>query len=313
MFFVNQDGANLSIKPYSSFDIGEVLEIQILENVKQLNIIGKSSVFDNFYSYFTNSQTITFNGSKYFEFPEDFEVELYSMGKSGFLYYDKKARLAYASRSLSLLNDYCAALNRSLIGLMKSANRSTQIEVYYLNEDFSKTPLNPDSINSEENSTFEFGWSPNSFNHFEFHIVIEAKSYIKKEGMFYTKYSGRAPNIGNFEQYVIADDNDKVFPEFFPERELDYNVIFTDLNNDNAEDILVPNVMLPEEYKQMIQQAKNNNKTNLSYSGLSRFGYGVQVFIRILPEEESTTLYEASVTKLVVSGMPNLDSSFIFR
>ena len=313
MFFVNQNGSNLSIKPYHSFSMGHVTEIQILENVKQLNIVGKSSIFDTFYNHFTNCQTITFNGSKYFDFPESLQVELYSMGELGYLFHDKKARLAYASRSLSLLNDYCTAFSKSLIGLMKDVNRNIQVEPFYLNDDFTRKQLNPNEVDIEENSIFEFDWNNNSYNHFVFGMVIEAKTYVEKKGMFYTKYSGRALNIGHFEQYIVVDDPDKNFPEFFPERELNYNIIFTDLDNDNAQDVLIPNIMLPEEYKQMIQQAKTNGRSNIVLSGLSRFGYGIQAFITILPEEQSTALYEAIVTKLVVSPMPNLEASFIFR
>lgn len=311
MFFVNQNGSDLLIKPYSSFDMGVVTEIQILEGVKQLNIIGKSSIFDNFYNHFTDFDLITFNGSKFYDFPSDFEIELYQMGESGYLFHDKSENLAYASRSLSLLNDYCAAFKKSLISVMKNANRTVQIQPFFLNDDFSKSKFNPNDISLEENSIFEFGWNNNSYNHFEFNIGINVKGYKHKKGMFYNKYEGYALNIGKFEQYIILEDEDKTFPEFFPERELNYHIIFSELINDSAEDVLVPNIMLPEEYIQMIKNARNNGQTNLTYSGLSRFGYGVQAFIRVLAEEESTANYEAAVTKLVISPMPIIEASYI--
>jgi len=313
MFIVNQNGKNITIKPFQSFEMGEPAQIQILENVKQLTVIGKSSVFDNNYNHLTNCSSITFHGEKFFDFPESSQVELYRMGNLGFLFHDKKVNLVYASRSLSLLNDFCAAFGSSIISLMQSVNRTLQVHPFHLDMDFITKNEDLEEINPEIHTSFEFGWNGNSYNHFSFEMIVESSKHEIFKGMFYTKYSGRAVNIGDYEQYIVIDDPDKTYPEFFPERELNYNVIFTNLKNDNAADVLAPNIMLREEYKQMIQQAKNNGQTNLVYSGLSRSGYGVQAFIDLISEDLCTPTYEAIVTKLVVCPYPNIESTFLFK
>ena len=64
---------------------------------------------------------------------------------------------------------------------MKDVNRNVQVEPFYLNDDFNKKKLNPNEVDPEENSLFEFDWNNNSYNHFVFGMVIEAKTYVEKK------------------------------------------------------------------------------------------------------------------------------------
>lgn len=314
MFFVNHNGDSLLIKPYLSSGMSlDKGEIQILELVSQFTVVGKSSCFDNFYTHYANLYTITFTGNKFFEFPEDMSIELFQLtNDAGFILHNKKKGLAFASRSLSLLNDYMYAYGQSLISLFKEAERTTIIEPFFINDNFNISDITP---SPEEHLIFDLSWDEDSFNHFPFKVIINKDTYRKEEGMFVNKYSGNVLGVGAFEQYIVKGQNDPdmTYPEFFPERELNYSVIFNNLVNDNAEQILLPNIMLENEYHAMIKDAKLNGKDTLVFSGLSKYGYTILAHIKILPESESTTGYEAKIEKLILSPAPKLDANFVFR
>lgn len=314
MFFVNQNGNSLLIKPYLNSSINlDKGQIQILESVKQFTVVGKSSIFDSNYTQYTNCNTITFSGTPFFNFPEYMSIAVYELSEgSGYIFHDQKKQVAFASRSLSLLNDYTFAFGQSLIGYFKEAERSTIIEPFFINDNLNTSFEEP---TSEDHLIFDLNWNENSFLHFPFKMIIERDTYNKTSDMFATTYTGFALGLGSFTQYIIKgqDDPDKVYPEYFPEKKLNYCVIFDNLVDDNAEHILSPNIMLIDEYRTMLKEAKKNGRNSILFNGFSKFGYSVSAQISILPESESIDGYEAKVTKLVLSPVPFLESNFLFK
>lgn len=307
MFFVNKVKGDYLIKAYPNFK--RQTPVQLLHNIKSFTIIGKSSVFDDFITFHENCNSITFQGDTYYDFGEESNFELYNIEDAGFLFLNKSnpnAWVVVASRSLSILNDFCSDADLSILNLIKNHNPLVEIKATNINNHFSTNHLTDSDTSINLHNVFDLNWS-DSYSRFNFDMIID-KNFKKEDFIYYKKFSGFALNIGHFEQ-IIVQQNDE-YPDYFPQANIDRFVTFTDLIFDNAKSVLVPLVLLDFEYEDFIKNAKSTGRQTATISGQSTYGYSVQADIRLLNKGEEFTNYDAVVTKLIIQPNPITETRF---
>lgn len=318
MFFISQSRKDLTVKSLSTARV--VSEVQsaltIIERPQIVIVLGNSSIYENFIQGFTDVNTLTFMGRKLFESNLGAKGVVYALTDDiGYVLHNIELDTVYLSRSMAVLNDFAIDSGLGMVDILRSSNNGeyTVIPEINLNNDFSRRHLSNENVDPNTHLNFDLGWTE-SDKQIPFNMAIKNEGYsARRDGMFYVQYNGYAPNIGNFEQLVIKTDSDIRFPDFFPERNLDRAIVFTNLEDDNALHILTPNVMLPDEFDSMILSMQQNMKTHTIFSGMHRSGYGVQAVVELLPDGEGHAGYKAKVTKLICTPNPLINENFIFR
>lgn len=316
MFFISETNNNLTIETLGNKEPSTDCKVIIIEEPKQVTVIGKNSVYDSPIHPYVHKGSLTFFGKTYVHLKDEVPLAIYELRNSdGYVVHEKTSNLVFVSRSFSKIVDYCLKQEFSILGVIRQ-NKSSDfiIPSITINNDFAKSTLKAEEVNADDHLYFELGWDINE-DYMNFNLVINQQGYlVNKNGLFYEEYKGTAPNIGTFRQVILKDlDADQRLPNLFPEATLDRCVVFTKLVDDNALSVLVPNVISIGEYNAMIKEMKTIGRKQLTFNGMHKHGYGVQAFIELLPEEESVTNYEAKVTHLIIAPHDIFVTSQIFK
>lgn len=309
MFSIIDKGNELVIKN-PQFGIDSSLPYQVVSSPKIVLALGENSVYDNFTTKFTNKKSLSFFGnlllSSIKDKNGDVDVEIYHLaGNNAYLISYDNGEYVTVSRSFKLSLDYAASLGFDLIKVIKEDKSTTHTfdGSLIINNDFTNKSIDPAEINSEDYMLLNLDLH-NSDKEVVINLIITAREYSKDTtSMFYSEYTGFAPNIGNFKQVAVKPNLDR-YPDDFPQAELDRLVVFTDLINDNAQTVLCPHIMQLEDYNGLISHAQRNELINFSYTGLHNNGCTVQVDMELLSEDENTPSYKARVVRLVL--MPQM-------
>lgn len=276
-----------------------------LNQIKQLTVIGKASMHDNHITAYIDKKSLTFIGNEPVKFKESFEdAAIYMLANDeGVIFFDKTDNQAYLSRSIYQLINYCLNIDIDILKIVyENAVSGAFPSKHIINNDFSIRKITGENISADDMLSFDMLWHSSS-SQLEFEMLIEQVGYkINKGNMFFTEYTGQAVNIGKFRKIALnpLEDGDRI-PDFFPELDLNDCIVFTELLDDNAQSVLVPNVMTLQHYKNLIQEMRSIDRKKLSTSATSRFGYGVQVEIELLDESETTTDYQAKINRLIIT------------
>lgn len=278
----------------------------MISSPKVVLVLGENSVYDSFSTKYSNKKSISFFGELLLSTTKakngEVDVEIYHLVSNNayLISYDNGAYIT-VSRSFKLSIDYAASLGFNLIKVIKEDKSSTHTfnGSLVINNDFTNKSIDPDQINSDDYMLFNLDFH-NSEKEVVINLMITAREYSKDtSNMFYSEYSGFAPNIGNFKQVIVKQNLDR-YPDKFPQGELDGLVVFTDLIDDNAQTVLCPHIMQLVDYEGLINHAQRNEQVNFSYTGLHNNGCSIQVDMQLLSEDENTPSYKARVVRLVL-------------
>lgn len=284
-----------------------------IEKPEEVVIIGKNSIFDNNRSKYFSQRTINFKGSIYADLKDEIKLKIYKLEADiGFLVHNEINHTVYVSRSFSLLNDYCLAQKISLVGIIVTNCPQLKLQEIIINNDFTRNKISNDSIDPEKCINFSLDWNENE-QQIPFGMIIESNSYVANhDNPFFNEFNGIAINIGHFRQLVVKE-KDIRYPDFFPERDINHCIIFTNLFDDNLLNVLGPEIMDPYECQMLLNNMKHFGKTNMIFTGISSSGFGVQAHIQLLDDSESTPNYQAKVTKLIISPSASITYDFPFH
>lgn len=306
MYFINKsaNGLILVTSHRSNPHAKAAAPIQIINNIKQLTLIGQNTIYDNHLSALTNQKSLTFHGNPLLEPSEELPFELYRLDhEAGYVFHDQTNRLTYLSSSIYQLVNYCLDLNISIQSIIKNHSLpGFHFPKITINNDFAFKKLKAEDVNADIHLSFELGWNY-SPEQVEFDMVILNSDYkVNLEGRFYEEYTGTAINIGKFRKINLKpiEEGDRV-PDIFPELDLQDSIVFTELFDDNAYSVLVPSVMTALQYQNIINELKSLGRQRLDFNGTCLNGYGIQARIEILDDAEQTPEYQARVSRLVIS------------
>lgn len=305
MFSIIDKGDELLIKnPLDGFDSN--LPHEIITAPKVVLVLGANSVYDNFSTKYNNKKSLRFFGRLILSSTKaqnnQVSVEIFHLENNNayLISYDNGDYIT-VSRSFKLSVDYAATLGFDLIKIIKedtNGNHTFDGSII-INNDFSKTALDQNEINGEQFTLLNLDLH-NSDQEVVVKLIITTNDYYKDtDQMFYSEYSGFAPNIGKFKQVIVKPNFDR-YPEIFPQAELDGLVVFTDLLDDNAQSVLCPNILQLVDYEGLIANAKRNEQIYFSYTGIHNNGCLVQADMELLSENESSPTYKARVQRLVL-------------
>lgn len=316
MFFINESNNHLTIHVMDQNHkrIKSSSDQQIINDVKQLVVVGKNTIHDNLITTYVDKKSLTFNGSKIAQFHDDVGADLYQLlDKQGFIFHDHNTKMLFASRSFSQLVNYCLELDRSILELLRNNSNTFHVaEEYLINNDFHPQKIYSENVDTEDTLIFNLNWH-NSYKQISFEMLIKNSDYKKNDhNPFFTEYTGTALNIGKFRKISLnpLDEGDRI-PDLFPELDLNNAVVFTELFDDNAANVLVPNIMTNLQYQNLISEMKSIDRQSLSYSGTSGSGYGVQVDIELLDDSESLPTYLAKATRITIIPDDFIIKSFL--
>lgn len=301
MFQINESNGELHVFPLINNGEDAAVPYITIENPVEVTVIGKNSVFDSDLSQYFAKRTINFKGTNYAPLKDEIKLKIYKLQQGcGFLVHNEKDNVVYISRSFSLLNDYCLALDLSLVGIIVKNCPSFKLQSIPVNNDFSRTQLTDESLDVDNNINFDFEWTENDLQ-IPIGMIIDADNFsIDKDNMFFTEYSGTAVNIGKFRQ-IIVKQLDSRYPDLFLEWEFNRCIVFTDLHDDNIFSVLGAKVITQGECRMLIDHMLRTERSNMVFSGVSSSGYGVQAHIELLDESERTPNYQVRVAKLILS------------
>lgn len=279
-------------------------------------VIGKNSVFGNHLELLEKKHSLTFDGKVFVDLPDDVQLKLYIIeGNNGYVVHNEIDNIVWLSRSFSLIVDQCLTEGFSILGIIRHCKGSEfTIPNNIINNDFSKKIITEEDTNADKHFYYDLSWTQNN-DYIQFGMIINIDDFKPiKDGIFFEEYRGTALNIGKFRQTILKPlHEDQKTPAYFPEANSDYCIEFTDLEDDNAATVLVPNVYTQREYDFLVDTLKRNNQKTICVNGTSKNGYGVQANIELLDSYESTTQYQARVTRLIIAPKPNLDSTIPTR
>ena len=305
MFSIIDKGNELVIKN-PKFSVDTPLPFEVISSPKVVLVLGENSVYDSFSTKYSNKQSISFFGELLLSTTKaingEVDVEIYHLVNNNayLISYDNGAYVT-VSRSFKLSIDYAASLGFNLIKVIKEdkSSKHTFNGSLVINNDFTNKRINPDQINSDDYMLLNLDLH-SSEKEVVINLIITAREYSKvTSNMFYSEYSGFAPNIGNFKQVIVKPNLDR-YPDNFPEGELNGMVVFTDLIDDNAQTVLCPHMMQLVDYEGLINHAQRNEQVNFSYTGLHNNGCSIQVDMQLLSEDENTPSFKARVVRLVL-------------
>lgn len=316
MFFINESNNHLNViivnennKPIKTG--GDQL---IINTIKQLVVIGKNTIHDNLLTTYVNKSSLCFLGMKAAELKAGTPVDFYMLAENeGFLVHDHLKNTIYLSRSLYQLTNYCLSIGFSIFGILQQSAISHQLAgKHIINNDFNIKKIKGDELSSDDLLIFDLYWSATE-DQIDFEMIIKQDDFkTNKNHPLFTEYTGTAINIGKFRKVALNElDEDSRIPELFPELELNDCVVFTELFDDNALTILVPNIMSHAQYNALITEMRSIDRKQLSYSAVSKVGYGVQVDIELLEDYEALPHYEAKVTRITMSPDDFLFKTFL--
>lgn len=316
MFFINESNSHLSlvIVDATNKPIRTGGEHQIINKPKQVVVVGKNTIHDNLLTTYLDKSSLTFIGTKIVKFKENIPLDIYGLASNeGFIFHDHTTETVFISRSFNQLTNYCLGLGFSIFGILNESAVTHQIaQKHIINNDFNTKKLKGDEIPTDDLLSFDLHWSATA-DQMDFEMIIKNEDFkVNKTHPLYSEYTGTAINIGKFRKVVLnaLEEGDRI-PDLFPELELNDCVVFTELENDNALLVLVPNILTHSQYKNLISEMRSIERKKLSYSGVSKLGYGVQADIELLEEFESLPQYEAKITRLIISPDEFLIKTFL--
>ncbi len=316
MFFINESNNHLTVNIVD--DNNKPVKVggerQVISKIKQLVVIGKNTIHDNLITTYVNKSSLSFLGFEIAQFKPNTPVDIYSLANDeGFVFYDHTAESVFISRSFYQLVNYCLGLGFSIFGILNQSAVSHQIaSKHIINNDFNPKKIQGTELPLDDLLSFDLYWNSND-DQMSFEMLIQNADFVVNENNpLFTEYTGFATNIGRFRKTILSpmQDGDRV-PDLFPELELEHCVTFTELVDDNALSVLVPNILTHSQYQNLISEMRSIDRKQLSYSGVSKLGYSIQANIELLDESETMPHFEAKVTRLIISPEDFLVKSFL--
>lgn len=317
MFFINESNNHLSLIIVDDNNNKQIKvggEHQLISKIKQLVVIGKNTIHDNLITTFLNKNSLSFLGLEIAKFKQNTPVSLYGLANNeGFVFYDHTTENVFISRSFYQLSNYCLGLGFSIYGILHQSAVTHQIsQKHIINNDFNPKKIHGNELPLDELLSFDLHWNA-SEDQMAFDMIIQNDKFsVNKAHPLYTEYTGFAINIGKFRKVDLnhLEEGDRI-PDLFPELELTNCLTFTDLVDDNALSVLVPNIITNHQYQNLINEMRSIDRLQLSYSGVSKLGYSIQADIELLDESEAMPHFQARVNRLIISPNDLLIKTFL--
>lgn len=301
MFFLSQQDSKLNLNTLESKADPEA-ELILIQDLVDVVRIGKNSIYDTQFEHFPTAKTLTFFGKLFVQLKDDLGLSIYRLqNHSGFLVHNKQTKVVHVSSSLSNIIDFnIIDPNISLLGILRNElGDGFRTVPIIINNDLTPKKIHPNDLDPDKQMYYNLGWDYNN-DYYPFGAIIESDDFVAdKTHTHYTRYSGTISNVGSFTA-ISLNSSEQLPPQDLPALAFSDCMVITKLFDDNAQTTLVPYILKQSEYSAMIKEMQSIGRKQLTLSGSSSNGYGVQARIELLDESESASGYKARITRLII-------------